>query len=129
MFYKFTFSRCIRVFLATFVLACLFQFVLIGLFGAFPNKFDFYHAIVQKQRAFLPFAMQSTFKTNEQLINSYFKTKEIEIKLLEEEQRLMDDYFKAKAARNNQTLIFNFNWTHSNRLPYFFWSKRRFLSK
>ena len=119
MFHRFTFARCVRVFLATFVLACLFQFILIGLFGVFPNKFDFYHAIVQKQRAYLP--IRQNYKTNEELIASYFRTKENELRLLNEEYRYMNDYY-ARNTLNNQTLIQNFNWTN-DRLPYFFGKK------
>lgn len=116
MFHRFTFSRCIRVFLATFVLACLFQFILIGLFGAFPNKFDFYHAIIQKQRAYQPAA---AYQTNEQLIAGYFRNRENEIRLLAEEHRFMGAYYEARAEKNNQTIILNYNWT-LDRLPYFF---------
>lgn len=116
MFHRLTFSRCIRVFLATFVLACLFQFILIGLFGAFPNKFDFYHAIIQKQRAYLP---AQTYRTNEQLIASYFRNKQNELKLLDEERRFMSVYYEARASKANQSLILNYNWT-LDRLPYFF---------
>lgn len=116
MFHRFTVSRCIRVFLATFVLACLFQFILIGLFGAFPNKFDFYHAIIQKQRANQP---APAYQTNEQLVAGYLRNKQNELKLLAEERRFMDAYYEAKAAQSNQTIVLNFNWT-LDRLPYFF---------
>lgn len=121
MFHRFTFSRCIRVFLATFVLACLFQFILIGLFGAFPNKFDFYHAIVQKQKIYLPI-QPTIYRTNEQLVSNYFKIKEDELRSLEEERKSMEKYYQAKAIKNNVTLIQNFNWSLDN-MPYFFRQK------
>lgn len=120
MLHKFTLTRCLRIFIATFILACLFQFILIGLFGIFPNKFDFYHAIVQKQRHLLPIVSPAIFyRTNDDLIRLHYQKRENAHKLLREETDFLYSHFETKAQIKNQTLIQIFKWT-PDELPYFF---------